>query len=459
MTLQEHLKKNFHLAWPVMLSQAGQILVNIADNVMVGGLGSTWDEIQNPELGTTALGAVALGNSLFFILMVTCLGFTFGMSPLIAQADARGNTQRVVRVFTHGSLLNIGLTIFLMLVLFFVAPIMRSMGQPPEVVEQALPYLRIVTYSMLPLIIFQSLRQLSEGLSLTKTVAIATIIANLMNIVFNYMLIYGNWGMPRLEVEGAAYGTLLSRIIMIFSLLFAMWYNTKSRFYLLQVKLKKLHYFIIKKLIKLGAPSALQMFFEVSAFGLASFICGLAGKEQLAAHQIALNLASTTFMICTGLGVAATIRVGNQKGLKNYTELKGAGWSAIYMVVAFMFLCGLSFVTFRYELPKFYVDDNQVIQIAAGLMSVAALFQLSDGIQVVCMGVLRGMEDVNIPAFITFLAYFGLALPLGYYLTVKQEMGAFGMWIGLGLGLTFAAIFLLFRFYQLSRRFILQNHK
>lgn len=455
MELKEHFKQNYKLAWPVMLSQAGQILVNIADNVMVGGLGSKMDYVDNPELGTTALGAVSIGNSLFFILMVTSLGFSFGMPPLIAQADARKNVNRVINVFTHGTILNILIAGVLMGLLFIIAPIMKHMGQPPEVVEKALPYLKIVTFSMLPLIIFQSLRQLSEGLSLTKTVMMATIITNVMNIVFNYMFIYGNWGMPRLEVEGAAYGTLLSRIFMIFTLLIAMWYNQKAKFYLLKIQFKRFNKYIFRKLIKLGAPSSLQMFFEVSAFGLSSFICGLAGKEELAAHQIALNLASTTFMLCTGLSVAATIRVGNQKGLKNFIELRKAGWTSILMVIIFMAICGITFITFRYQLPDFYVDDATVINIAANLMFIAALFQLSDGIQVTSMGVLRGMEDVNIPAFITFLAYFGIALPLGYYLTMYQKMGALGMWIGLGSGLTFSAIFLLIRFYKLSKKMLL----
>ncbi|QAR30390.1 MATE family efflux transporter [Ornithobacterium rhinotracheale] len=457
MNFKEHIKKNFQIAWPVMLSQAGQIVVNVADNVMVGGLGGRFDTVENLQLGTTALAGVALGNSVLFIIMSTAFGFSFGMSPLVAQADVQGRTNRGAKVFSHGLLLNLIITALLLVVLYCVEPLLFKMEQPPEVVQAAIPYIRIAGISIIPLMIFQSLRQLSEGLSLTLNVAIATIVANVLNIFFNYLFIYGNWGMPRLEIAGAALGTLISRIIMIVLLLVLMLKNPKTRMYLKAVSFKIFDKYIFRKLVSLGTPTALQMFFEMGTFSAAAFICGMAGTDQLAAHQIALNLASITFMLCIGISTAATVRVGNQWGMKHFQNLRKAGFSAIVMTMAIMSLSGISFIVFRHTLPEIYTEDLAVISIAAQLLIVAALFQLADGIQVTALGSLRGMQDVFIPAVITLVAYFVIALPLGYYLTIPREMGAFGMWIGLGLGLIFSAIALVLRFYLKTKQLLLQN--
>ena len=217
----------------------------------------------------------------------------------------------------------------------------------------------------------------------------------------------------------------------------------------------------------MGVPTALTSFFEVSAFAGAAFVCGYAFSEEmaeqqlaktnLAAHQIAISLASTTFMMCMGLGVAATVRVGNQLGLKEYRTLRDAGWSAILMVTVFMFLCGILMVIFRYELPTFYLNNQEVIHLAAQLLIIAAFFQLSDGIQLVALGALRGMQDVTIPSIITFVSYWIIALPLGVLLAVYFEMRAFGMWIGLGFGLTISAIFLLLRYHKQTKKLIHAN--
>lgn len=454
MTLQQHMRKNYILAWPVIITQAGQIFVNVVDNIMVGALGGKFDYVQNPEIGKVALGAVSLGNALFFVIMVTAMGFSHAISPLIAQADAKNHLKRGSAILSHGLVLNMAITAFLVILIVLIAPLMYKMGQPKDVVDQAIPYLKIVGYSMIPLMIFQSFRQLSEGLSLTLVVASATIVANIFNVFFNYGLIFGNFGMPRLEVEGAAMGTFLSRIIMVIMIIVAMWYHQKSRAYLKKISFKNFRKVIFRKLIQLGIPSSFQMFFEVGAFAGAAFIVGMGGKDELAAHQIAMNLASISFMLCTGLGIAATIRVGNQLGLRDYKTMKNAGWSAVIMVAVFMFISGILIILLRYQLPSIYIDNIAVIEIAAHLLIIAALFQLSDGVQVVLLGALRGMQDVNIPTLITMFAYFVLALPLGYYLTVIREMGAMGMWIGLGIGLTVSAVLLILRYTYKTNDFI-----
>ncbi|MDO5509508.1 MAG: MATE family efflux transporter [Weeksellaceae bacterium] len=450
MTYKEHFKRNWILAWPVMLTQAGQIMVNVVDNIMVGALGSSRDIVLNPELGKISLGAVSLGNAVFFTILVTAFGFSFAMSPLIAQADARKNRAQVNAYLSHGLVLNLSLAVLLMIVVFLAAPFMYYLKQPIEVVDQAIPYLKIMAYSMIPMMIFQSFRQFSEGISLTIIVTIATLVANLFNIAANYALIYGNWGFPRMEVEGAAWGTMISRILMMIFIIIAMFQYRKSRFYLRKTGKIIWQKSIFNKLTKLGTPTALQMFFEVSTFSVAAFICGMAGVTDLAAHQIALNLASTTFMLCVGISVAATVRVGNQLGLHQYNVMRQAGISSIFMVAIFMIFCGILFVVFRYQLPQIYIENTAVITLTAQLLIIAAFFQLSDGVQVVTLGALRGMQDVNIPTIITLVAYFVLTIPLGYFLTITMKMGAMGMWIALGIGLTFSAVLLIMRFQKIS---------
>lgn len=467
MTYKEHLRKNLTLAIPVMITQAGQIMVNLVDNFMVGGLGGKFDYIKDENIGKVALGAVSLGNAVFITALVVAFGFSFAMSPLIAAADAKNNRPRVARIFSHGMVLNLLLAVILLGILESITPLLYHLGQPPDVIDKAIPFLSIMAWSMIPIMIFQSFRQFSEGLSLTIPVTVATIIGNIVNILLNYAWIYGYWGFPRLEVEGAGWGTFCARIAMLLSLVLTLIAFQKTKTYLKEVSFKKFNKNILKKIVSMGVPTALTSFFEVSAFAGAAFVCGYAFSEEmaeqqlaktnLAAHQIAISLASTTFMMCMGLGVAATVRVGNQLGLKDYRTLRDAGWSAILMVTVFMFLCGILMVIFRYELPTFYLNNQEVIHLAAQLLIIAAFFQLSDGIQLVALGALRGMQDVTIPSIITFVSYWIIALPLGVLLAVYFEMRAFGMWIGLGFGLTISAIFLLLRYHKQTKKLIHAN--
>lgn len=464
MTYREHIRRNLTLAVPVMITQAGQIMVNLVDNIMVGGLGGKFDYIKDENLGKTALGAVSLGNAVFITALVVAFGFSFAMSPLIAAADAKNNRPRVTRIFSHGMVLNVLLAIILLVVLESIRPLLYYLGQPPDVIEKAIPFLSIMAWSMIPIMIFQSFRQFSEGLSLTIPVTVATIIGNIVNILLNYGWIYGYWGFPRLEVEGAGWGTFCARIAMLICLVITLIAFKKTKTYLKEVSFREFNKNIYRKIISMGVPTALTSFFEVSAFAGAAFVCGYAfsqeiaeqqlAKANLAAHQIAISLASTTFMMCMGLGVAATVRVGNQLGLKNYRTLRDAGWSAIFMVTVFMLLCGILMIVFRHELPTFYLNNREVIFLAGQLLIVAAFFQLSDGIQLVVLGALRGMQDVTIPSIITFISYWIIALPLGVLLAVYFEMRALGMWIGLGFGLTISAIFLLLRYYKQTKKLI-----
>ena len=439
-----------------MLGMLGHTFVSFMDNVMVG------------QLGTAELAAVSLGNSFMFIAMSLGIGFSTAITPLVAEADAEQNFVKGKSSFKHGLFLCTVLGVSLFLLVFFSKPLMYFMKQPKEVVELALPYLDLVAFSLIPLIVFQAFKQFSDGLSMTRYPMYATIIANVTNIILNYLFIFGKFGFPQWGVTGAAFGTLMSRFIMLGYLWLLLKNKEKSKAYVTQIKLFVLDKLMLKKIVNLGGPSAMQMFFEVAIFTAAIWLSGLLGKNPQAANQIALNLSSMTFMVATGLSVAAMIRVGNQKGLKSYFELRRVAFSIFLMGATFAVFFGLLFFTFHGNLPKLYLDyddvnnavDNiEVVSIASELLIAAAIFQISDSIQVVVLGALRGLQDVKIPTIITFIAYWMIGFPISYYLGKEEFYGSFGIWLGLLAGLSSAAILLYIRFNYLTKKLILLKVK
>ena len=447
----KEFRYNWNLASPVMLGMLGHTFVSFIDNIMVG------------QLGSAELAAVSLGNSFMFIAMSLGIGFSTAITPLIAEADAEQNFASGKSSFKHGLFLCTVLGVLLFLLVFFSKPLMYSMKQPEEVVELAMPYLDLVAVSLIPLIIFQGFKQFSDGLSMTKYPMYATILANIVNVVLNYALIFGKFGMPELGIVGAAYGTLTSRIVMVGHLWFLLKQKEKSTAYVTHIKFFVLEKRMLKKIINLGTPSAMQMFFEVAIFTAAIWLSGLLGKNPQAANQIALNLSSMTFMVAMGLSVAAMIRVGNQKGLKNYVELRRIAHSIFLLGIIFAIAFAVLFLIFHQQLPKLYLDNNdienaldntEVIQIAAKLLLVSAVFQISDSIQVLVLGALRGLQDVKVPMFLVFISYWVVGFPISWFLGKEHTYGSFGIWLGLLAGLTTAAILLYIRFNYLTKKLI-----
>jgi MATE family multidrug resistance protein len=428
-----------------MIGHLGHVLVGLADNIMVG------------RLGAAHLAAVSLGNSFVFIAFSLGIGFSFAITPLIAEADGEQNIDKGRNLFQH-SLILCGILGFSMFLLLIVAgPLMRYMDQPPEVVELALPYLGIVAFSMIPLMIFQAYKQFADGMSNTKYGMNATLIANVVNVVLNFLLIYGFWIFPRLELVGAAYGTLISRFVMVFFMIWILNSREKFKPYFKWIPWAAIKSRIFKNIINLGFPTAMQMLFEVGVFTAAIWLAGTMGVVDQAANQIALNLSSMTFMIAVGLGVAATIRVGNQKGLQNFQELRRISVSIFLQVLIIMFFFAIFFILLKDMLPLIYIDNEAVVRTAASLLLIAGLFQLSDGFQVVLLGALRGLQDVKIPMYITFVAYWIVGFPICYILGKTYELGSQGIWIGLLSGLTVSAALLYFRFNYLTNKLIEKN--
>ncbi|WP_310993836.1 MATE family efflux transporter [Aequorivita marina] len=444
-------KYNTKLATPVILGMLGHQVVALVDNIMVG------------QLGSAELAAVSLGNSFMFVAMSIGVGFSTAITPLVAEADGEGNREKGKSSFKHGLFLCIVLGLALFATVMFAKPLMYVMSQPPVVVDLAMPYLTLVAASLVPLIIFQGFKQFSDGMSMTRFPMYATIIANLVNILLNYMFIFGKFGAPELGVVGAAIGTLVSRVVMVSYLWYLLSKKEKSRFFVTEIKIFTLSKVMLKKLFNLGFPSAMQTFFEVGIFTSAVWLSGVLGKNAQAANQIALNLSSMTFMVAMGFSVAAMIRVGNQKGLKNFKDLRRVAISIFLLTALLSLVFVAGFIIFNGELPKMFLDydnlaqfadNNEVVILASQLLIIAAIFQFTDAMQVVALGALRGMQDVKIPTVLTFIAYWIIGFPVSYYLSMHTSLESAGIWIGLFAGLTASGIMLFIRFNYLSKKLI-----
>jgi len=459
LTFSQYTKEfsyNIKLAYPVILGMLGHTLIGIVDNLMVGNLGST------------ELAAVSLGNSFIFIGMSLGIGFSTAITPIIAEADAEQDPAKIRSTFHHGVFLCtiLGLGLFVAIVL--AKPLMLLMHQPPAVVALAAPYIDWVAFSLIPVIIYQGYKQFADGLSKTKYSMYAIFLTNVVHIFFNYVLIYGVWFFPKLGIIGAALGTVISRIMMVVFMHYLLKYNPDLKTFFTGFSFKQIRKSMLKKIINLGLPSAMQMLFEVTLFTAAIWLSGSIGKTSQAANQIALTLATTTFMFAMGMSVTAMIRVSNQKGLNDYKNLITVARSIFLLTILLEIIFGIIFLIFHNFLPHLFLnmsdsmqalDNSEVITIASKLLIVAAFFQISDGIQVVVLGALRGLQDVKVPMYITFVAYWIIGFPISIYLGIYTELKATGIWIGLLAGLTAAALFLYIRFARLTKKLVLTHHQ
>ncbi|MEM7107591.1 MAG: MATE family efflux transporter [Bacteroidota bacterium] len=436
------MKKNLLLAYPVMISQVGHMMVNVADSIMVG------------KLGALPLAGASLANVIFHLLMTFGIGISYAITPLVATANGEGNHDRVAQILKNGFLLNTVTSMLLFMLVFAGSPILFYLDQPEDVVTAAVPYLNIVTLSLIPLMLFQTFRQFAEGLAQTKQAMFIVIATNVINIGLNYFLIYGKAGFPALGLNGAGWASFISRVILAVWMMSYIYLSSRFSKYRDGFSLKYYSKALIKRLAEIGLPAGFQFIFEVGAFGFAVIMMGWISTEALAAHQIAVNLAAVSYMAASGLSAAATIRIGNQLGRKDILTLRAAAFTLYGMVIAFMLLSAFVFVLGRYFLPSLYINNPEVIHIASSLVVIAGFFQLSDGIQVVSLGALRGLQDVKIPSAMTFMAYWVIALPMGYWLAFKLNLGAEGIWYGLLIGLTLVAVVMTIRFNKLTKALV-----
>ena len=433
-----HYWPNIKLATPVVLAQAGQMLVNVADTVMVG------------RVGTIPLAAASFANSIFINVLVLGIGISYAITPLVGKAYGAKHKDECGHWFQQGMYANVIIGILLSVLAGSIVLLMPFMGQETAVVDAAIHYYILLVLSILPLQVFNSYKQFAEGLSNTKVAMFITIGGNVLNILLNYIFIYGKFGAPALGLIGAGIGTLTSRIAMAV----VFYWLSRQLSLFREYRSKQIEAFSKKafsRIWKLGLPIGLQSVIEVFAFSLGSIMMGWINAVSLAAHQIVLSMASVTYMMSSGLASATTIKLSIFRGKKNYPAIKHSAFASIHLVLLFMTSMGIIFLSLRCWLPSLFVEEMDVIEVAAGLMLVAGLFQIFDGVQVVALGILRGLEDVLMPVIGAGIAYWLISLPVGYVTAFVFNIGPIGIWIGYLTGLASAGIFLLTRFRLLYR--------
>lgn len=436
------ITKTLILAYPVIIGQLGLIMMGVVDAIMVG------------ELGAIPLAAASLSNSLIFLVLIIAIGNAIAVTPLIAILVGAKRLDECGVYFRQSLLVNIFMGLIVFIIILIGVNYLHLLGQSFEVQLRAQSYMIIIGISIFPLMIFHTYKQFIEGLSVMRPAMIITLAANLVNVFANWVLIFGNLGFPRLELDGAGWATFISRLFMAITLMIFVMRNKRFRIYDVTFHFRNINFSVIQRILSVGLPSGFQYFFEVGAFSFAVVMIGWIGPNELAAHQIAISLASISFMGVLGISQAGGIIVGNAVGEQNSSLVRKNGFIAILLGMIWMLVLGIIFITFRNYLPYIYIRDEAVIHIASQLLVIAALFQLSDGIQAVGIGILRGLTDVKGPTLITFVAYWVISLPIGYLLGFQYELGVIGVWIGLLIGLSCSAIMLTLRFDYKSKRLI-----
>ncbi len=441
----QNYKTNLKLAYPIMLGQAGHMVAGIVDSIMVG------------QISSVQLAGVSLANSVFILIFIIGIGFAHAVTPLVGIAKGAGLEKEAGKVYYNGLIANLSVGTFLTLLCVGSVFIFDYLNQSPEVLKYAVPYFEVISFSMLPYMLFLNGKQFLEGISDTKPAMVISFIGNGLNIVLNYFLIYGFLGMPGLESFGAAIATTIARTSMAVMMIFLIYNSNKYTVYIKNIK-SFYNKVTIKKVFKIGIPIAAQHTLEVWAFAFGGIMAGWFGAYALAAHQIAMSLASLTFMAATGLAATATIRISNLLGEKKRRLLKIAGRSSFILVIAFMGIFALLFIVFSEQIASIFVTEPEVIKIAGSLIVITALFEIFDGTQAVGLGALRGLHDVKFPTIIAFSSYWIIMMPCAYLLSVTFQMGVAGIWIGYLIGLVFAASALYIRFERQAGKAIRETY-
>lgn len=432
-----------------MLTQLGASLVGFFDSIMVG------------RYATVDLAAVSFANAIFFTVMVFAMGALMGITPLVGiQVGASSSNSPIsssphlliASLFQNGMLFTTLLSLVMLILLSACIPFLDYFGQEPEVIEVARPYYILIVVSLVPFLIFTFFKQFLEGLGNTLVAMIITLAMNGLNILLNWIFIYGHWGAEAMGATGAGIGSLISRVGMALCFGLAMWFHKDWKYYIQTFSWRNFSWSEIKQQIKLGFPIGAQTFSETFTFAASFVIIGWISKEALAAHQVANQIADMTFMIALGVGTATTIRVSHQLGEGNIYGVRMASNASIHLVLLMNSIGAALMIGLRNYIPMLFTEDEEVIAIASQLIVIAGLFQYADGLQAVGAAMLRGITDVKVPMVIAFVAYILVGLSVGLVCAFPIGMGAAGIWIGFIFGLSLAAICFHIRFRRLIRK-------
>lgn len=433
---KEQYRKNLALSIPVILTQVGQMVTQLADTMMVGQYGGE---------DSLPLAAVSFGSSMAFLILIGCIGVALGLTPLVGERFAQGDKSECKSLLHNALIFYTLLGLLVGVAQYAASPLLYHLGQPVDVVNGAIPYYQMLAYSVPFMLFFFGFKSFLEGVGNTKVVMTITIVANALNVWFNYLLIYGHWGLPAMGAEGAGLATTLSRVAsaaMVFG-----YFLCKKQYadYLKGFTLRALRLEQVRRLLSIGLPIAGQMFLESSAFVGTAVMIGWLGEVSLSANQIAITLGNCAFMVILSIGSAATIRISHCYGQRNKEELRLATHATYHLVLAWSLLASLVFILLRHDIPRLFTDNEEVIAITADLMFFVALYQLWDGMQNVSVGILRGLQDVKIIMPIAFVAYWLINLPAGYLLGIPGGMGASGFYLSYSFGLSAAALLMMWR--------------
>jgi MATE family multidrug resistance protein len=413
------------LAAPLALTELGWVSMGVVDTMMVGRL---------PD-SATAIGAVSLGTTLFYTIGIFGGGIMLGLDTLVSQAYGARKLEECHRSLWNALYLALVLAPATMFVVLACVPLFPRFRLPAPLVAQTVPFLKALIWSTLPLLVYFVLRRYLQAMNIVKPVVFTLVSANIVNLIGNWTFVYGHLGMPRLGVTGSGWSTCVSRVYMMLALVAAAIYYDRKRHSELWQTSARLEMSRIFGLLRLGLPAAGQLLWEIGAFTLATFLVGKLGALILAGHQIALNVASITFMVPLGIGSAAAVRVGHAVGAQDGRAAARAGWTALLFGAGFMSCCGLTLFLFSRPIARLYSPQPDVVRAGAVLLVIAAVFQLFDGLQVVATGALRGAGNTRAPMLANLIGYWVIGLPLGAYLCFKAGLGAVGMWVGLCLAL------------------------
>lgn len=440
-TYRLKIKEALTLALPIIAGQLGQVLMGFFDTVQIGGLGHEY------------IAASGFANGLYWMIVLLGMGVLFAVSPLVSEAFGEGQGYRSIGILKSSVVVSFILTIVFMIVIYFLTAYLPKLKHSATDNLLAGQFLRIVNFSTGGIFFFMAGKQFLDGMGRTKVGMIITFGGLLLNVFLNWVLIYGRLGMPKLGIQGAAIATTTARIVMTIAIFVFIWRDAQIRQLRKEFKQHVDESLIfIKPILFIGVPAGLQFFWEVAAFNAGQIMSGWISTEAEAAHMIAIGLASITFMVLTGISAAGTIMIGYSLGARDRQGMRIAGNTILLLCVAFELIFATVFFTCHSLLPHLYTDNAAVISLASSMLILAAFFQISDGLQAVAAGALRGMQDVRFPAVIAFISYWLVMIPACYILTFPMHLGLKGIWVGFIMGLTVAAVLQLIRFRVMLRR-------
>jgi multidrug resistance protein, MATE family len=434
------------LAIPLVLAELGWMTMGVVDTMMVGRQADS----------AVAIGAVSLGSIAYYVVAIFGTGLMLGLDTLVSHSYGAGDLEDAHRSLVNGIYLSLALTPVLMGVVWLWGPVLRSLDIQPSVLNQAIPYLRALNWSTLPLLLYFVFRRYLQGINLARPVMFSLISANLVNVVGNWAFIYGHLGHRAMGTVGSGWATCAARIYMAAVLLgYCAYYDLRYKTGLRHAS-RWPHMPRVWRLVSLGFPAATQLGLEVGVFAVATGLIGRLGALPLASHQIALNTASFTYMVPLGLGSAAAVRVGQALGRSDPDAASRAGWTAMLLGAGFMTCTACAFWLVPHTIVRIYTPDPAVIQSASALLFVAAFFQLFDGLQAVATGALRGAGDTRTPMLWSSSLYWFVGLPVGAFLCFRAGWGAAGLWAGLCVALILIGCALLYSWRRREKRFAAQ---